>query len=162
MRQILNMLTRPESSKASTYGFFSREGWCAQGFQNLPHTSAQRYRKCEEKPKSTNQAQVSEFCDLRFCCRKSGCAQRFSTFPRTSRKRGPASYFLATKNSFRDNIQLSRKRQRAVAGKPNNDPSLSSLHVESATAVSLRTSYSDAYRPNWAIIKPDQKTQFVL
>lgn len=40
---------------------------------------------------------------------------------------------------IRDNIQLSRKRQRAVAGKPNNDPSLSSPHVESAITVSLKS-----------------------
>lgn len=152
MRQISNMLTRPESSMTSNCGVFSREGWCARGFQNLPYTSAQRYRKCEEEPKSTNQAQVSEFCDLRFCCRKSSCAQRFSTFLRTSGKRGPASCFLATKNGFRDNIQLSRKHQRAVAGKPNNDPSLSSPHVESATTVSLRKSYRNVHQPNKATI----------
>lgn len=88
----------------------------------------------------------------RFCCRKSGCAQRFSTFLRTSGKRGPASCFLATKNGFRDNIQLSRKHQRAVAGKPNNDPSLSSPHVESATTVSLRKSYRNVHQPNKATI----------
>ena len=36
---------------------------------------------------------------------------------------------------IRDNIQLSRKRQRAVAGKPNNDPPLSSPHVEPAARI---------------------------
>lgn len=137
------MLTRPESSKASTCGFFSREGWCARGFQNLPHTSAQRYRKCEEKPKSTNQAQLSEFCDLRFCCRKSGCAQRPSFFPALPENEALHHVFLQ-KNGFRDNIQLSRIRQRAVVGKPNNDPSLSPPHVESATTVLLGTFYNNA------------------
>lgn len=51
-----------------------------------------------------------------------------------------------------DNIQLSRKRQRAVAGKPDNDPPLSSPHVESATTASLRTSYCNVKRPNRATI----------
>lgn len=55
-------------------------------------------------------------------------------------------------SGIRDNIQLSRKRQRAVAGKPNNDPSLSSPHVESATTVSLRTSYRNAKQTNKATI----------
>lgn len=49
---------------------------------------------------------------------------------------------------IRDNIQLSRKRQRAVAGEPNNDPSLSSPHVESAMTVSLRTFYRNVKRTN--------------
>lgn len=40
---------------------------------------------------------------------------------------------------IRDNIQLSRKHQRAVAGNPDNDPSLSSPHVESATTACLKT-----------------------
>ena len=51
-----------------------------------------------------------------------------------------------------DNIQLSQKRQRAVAEKPNNDPSLSSPHIESAMTVSLRTSYRNVRRPNRATI----------
>lgn len=60
-------------------------------------------------------------------------------------------------NGIRVNIQLSRKRQRAVAGKPNNDPSLSSPHVEFATTVSLRTSYRNVYQPNRAINRNDQE-----
>ena len=47
---------------------------------------------------------------------------------------------------IRDNIQLSWKRQRAVAGKPNNDPSLSPPHVESTATASLRTSYRNVKR----------------
>ena len=54
--------------------------------------------------------------------------------------------------SIRDNIQLSRKRQRAVVGKPNNDPSLSPPHVESAATVSLETSYRNAKQPSKATI----------
>lgn len=50
------------------------------------------------------------------------------------------------KDGIHDNIQLSRKHQRAVAGKPNNDPSWSSPHVECTTTVSLRTSYRNFQR----------------
>lgn len=42
-----------------------------------------------------------------------------------------------------DNIQLSRKRQRAVVGKPNNDPSLSPPHVECTATASLNIFYSN-------------------
>lgn len=51
------------------------------------------------------------------------------------------------KDGIHSNIQLSRKHQRAVAGKPNNDPSWSSPHVDSTTTVSLRTSYRNFQRP---------------
>lgn len=67
-------------------------------------------------------------------------------FPRTSgitaSNREPSN-----NDDIRDNIQLSRKHQRAVAGKPNNDPSWSSSHVEYTTTVSLRTSYRNFQRP---------------
>lgn len=46
----------------------------------------------------------------------------------------PQTESLSSSGGNRDYIQLSRKRQRAVAGKPNNDPPLSSPHVESATS----------------------------
>lgn len=55
------------------------------------------------------------------------------------------------KDGIHDNIQLSRKHQRAVAEKPNNDPSWSSSHVECTTTESLRTSYRNAYQPNRAL-----------
>lgn len=51
-------------------------------------------------------------------------------------------------SGVRNNIQLSRKRQRAVAGKPNNDPSLSPPHVESTATASLRTSYRNVKGSN--------------
>lgn len=67
-------------------------------------------------------------------------------FPRTSgitaSNREPSN-----NDDIRDNIQLSRKHQRAVAGKPNNDPSWSSPDVECTTTVSLRTSYRNFKRP---------------
>lgn len=53
----------------------------------------------------------------------------------------------SNKDGIHDNIQLSRKHQRAVAGKPNNDPSLSPPHVESAATASLRISYRNFQRP---------------
>lgn len=140
MRQIQNMPSTPGYRNACTCGFSARKGQCARGFRNLPHTSVQRFRKCGVKPRSADQTPVLRFRDLRFCCRKSGCARRLSIFPRTSKKTAP---IVSSSNNggIRDNIQLSRKHQRAVAGKPNNDPSLSPPHVESATTVSLRTSY---------------------
>lgn len=102
-----------------------------------------------ENPRSADQTAVLNFRDLRFCCQKSGCARKFSIFPRTSGI--TASYREPSNNDdIRDNIQLSRKRQRAVAGKPNNDPSWSSPHVECTTTVSQRTFYRNVKRPNRA------------
>ena len=103
------------------------------------------------KLRSANQIPVLRFRDLRFCCQKSGCARRLSIFPRTSEKTAP---IVSSSNNggIRDNIQLSQKRQRAVVGKPNNDPSLSPPHVESAATVSLETSYRNAKQPSKATI----------
>ena len=80
----------------------------------------------------------------------------FGFFPALPKLR-PFIVGSSINNGIRDNIQLSRKRQRAVAGNPNNDPSLSSPHVEFATTVSLRTSYRNVYQPNRAINRNDQE-----
>lgn len=93
---------------------------------------------------------------LLFCCKKSGCARRFPVFSSTSEMMTPHQGFI-NKDGIHDNIQLSWKHQRAVAGKPNNDPSWSSPHVECTTTVSLRTSYRNAYQPIRALIRNDQK-----
>lgn len=53
-------------------------------FRNLPHTSVQRFRKCEVKPRSADQTPVLRFRDLRFCCQKSVFAWRFPIFPALS------------------------------------------------------------------------------
>lgn len=53
----------------------------------MPHTSVWRFRKCGEKPRSTDQTPVLAFRDLRFCCRNSVYTWRFPIFPRTSEKR---------------------------------------------------------------------------
>lgn len=87
---------------------------------------------------------------LRFCWQKSACARRFSIFSSTSEMMTSHQGSI-NKDGIRDNIQLSRKHQRAVAGKPNNDPSWSSPHVECTTTVSLRKSYRNAYQPNRAL-----------
>lgn len=137
MRQNRNRPTMPSSANASTCGFFTQKGRCARGFQNLPHTSGGRFRKCGENPRSADQTQVMDFRDLRFCCQKSGCARRFPIFSRTSEKRGPASCFLETKKRLPRQHPVVAKPQRAVAGKPNNDPSSSTPHVESTTTISL-------------------------
>ena len=50
----------------------------------MPHASVGRFRKCGEKPRSTDQTPVLAFRDLRFCCRNSVYARRFPIFPRTS------------------------------------------------------------------------------
>ena len=86
MRQILDLSTTPECCNASTCGFLTRKGRCAQGFRNLPHTSVERFQKCGENPRSADQTPIMSFRDLRFCCKKTGCARRFPIFPRTSEK----------------------------------------------------------------------------
>lgn len=68
MRQNRNRSTTPGYANASTCGFFTQKGRCARGFQNLPHTSDRRFRKCGENPRSADQTQVLDFCDLRLCC----------------------------------------------------------------------------------------------
>ena len=147
MRQNKDWPTMPSSVNASTCGFFTRKCQRAQGFRNLPHTSDGRFRKCGVKLRSADHTPVLRFRDLRFCYQKSGCARLFPIFPRTSGKRGPASCFLETKNGFRDNIQASLKRQRAIAGKPSNNPSLSPPHAESTATASVRAYYSNIQHP---------------
>lgn len=104
------------------------------------------------KLRSANQIPVLRFRDLRFCCQKSSCARRFPIFSPHFRNMRPCKACSSYISSIRDNIQLLRKRQRAVAGKPNNDPSLSPPHVESTATVSLRTSYRNVKGPNKATI----------
>ena len=84
------MPSTPVCRNTSTCGFSTRKGRCTRGFRNLPHTSDGRFRKCWEKPRSTDQTPVLRLRDLRFCCRKSGCARRFPIFPSTSGKHGNA------------------------------------------------------------------------
>ena len=132
MLQIQNMQSTPGCRDASTCGFSARKGRRAHGFRNLPHTSDGRFRKCGEKPRSTDQTPVLRFRDLRFCCRKSGYAQRFPIFPALPELM-PQTESSSYSGSIRDNIQLSWKRQKAVGGNPDNDPSLPLPDVESAT-----------------------------
>lgn len=115
MRQILNMPSTPGCHNAFTCDFSARKGRCARGFRILPHTSVQRFQKCGAKPRSADQTPVLPFRDLRFCCKKSSCARQVSIFPRTSGERG-LHREVKHKKVIRDNIQLSRKHQRAVAG----------------------------------------------
>ena len=81
MRQIQNMPSTPVCRNTFTCGFSTRKGRCARGFRNLPHTSDGRFRKCWEKPRSTDQTPILRFRDLRFCCQISGYARRFPIFP---------------------------------------------------------------------------------
>lgn len=53
-----------------------------------------------------------------------------------------------------DNIQLSRKHQRAVAGKPDNDPSLPPPHVESTATASLRIFYRNIQHSGFSEMRP--------
>ena len=53
-----------------------------------------------------------------------------------------------------DNIQLSWKHQRAVVGKPNNDPSLSPPHVESTATASLRIFYRNIQHSGFSEMRP--------
>lgn len=123
----------------------------ARGFRNLPHTSGGRFRKCGETtigqpdpgfalPRPTVLLPKIELCS------------EVSDFSPHFRNMRPCKACSSYISGIRDNIQLSWKRQRAVAGKPNNDPSLSPPHVESTATVSLRTSYRNVKRPNKATI----------
>lgn len=86
------------------------------------------------------------------------CSFRFSPH---FRKTMPCITNSSDNGGNRDNIQASLKRQRAIAGKPSNDPSLSSPHVESATTVSLRESYRNVQEPSRAMIRnADVRPQF--
>lgn len=81
MRQILDLSTTSECCNASTCGFLTRKGQCAQGFRNLPHTSVERFQKCGEKPRSADQTPILSFRDLRFCCKKTVVLGGFRFFP---------------------------------------------------------------------------------
>ena len=86
------------------------------------------------------------------------CSFRFSPH---FRKTMPCITNSSDNGGNRDNIQASLKRQRAIAGKPSNDPSLSSPHVESTTTVSLRESYRNVQEPSRAMIRnADVRPQF--
>lgn len=82
---------------------------------------------------------------IRFCSEVFGFSPHF-------RNARPCKACSSNISGICDNIQLSQKRQRAVAGKPNNDPSLSSPHLESTTTASLATSYRNVKRPDRAAI----------
>ena len=77
------------------------------------------------------------------------CSEVFDFSPhfRNTRPRKACSSNIS---GIRDNIQLSRKRQRAVVGKPDNDPSLSPPHVESTATALLRLYYRNVQQPNRA------------
>lgn len=110
----------------------------------MPHTSIGQFRKCGEKQRAVDQ--TPGFGHPRpavLLVKIQACSASFD-FPRTSEKRDKKP---ATLKRTRDNIQLSRKHQRAVAGKPDNDPSLSPPHVESAATASLRIPYRNIQRP---------------
>lgn len=81
---------------------------------------------------------------------KIGLCSKVSDFSPHFRNTSACKACSSNISSIRDNIQLSRKRQRAVAGKPNNDPSLSPPHVESTATASLRTLYQNVKRTNRA------------
>ena len=86
-----------------------------------------------------------------FVLKKALCSEVFNFSPHF-RKTRPCIACSSDNGGIRDNIQASLKRQRAIAGKPSNDPSLSSPHVESATTVSERF-YRNVQQPNKAMIR---------
>lgn len=131
--------------------FLCRKGRCARGFRNLPHTSGGRFRKCRETtigqpdPGFAFPRPAVLLPKIRLCSEVSDFSPHF----RNTRRCKACSSNIS---GVRDNIQLSRKRQRAVAGKPNSDPSLSPPHVESTATASLRTSYRNVKGSNKATI----------
>lgn len=88
---------------------------------------------------------------------KIGLCSEVSDFSPHFRNTRPYKACSSNISSIRDNIQFSRKRQRAVVGKPNNDPSLSSAHVESTTTVSLRIFSQNAQWPLQELTKSTKK-----
>ena len=88
---------------------------------------------------------------------KIGLCSKIFDFSPHFRNTRPCKARSSNNGGIRDNIQLSRKRQRAVVGKPNNDPSLSPPHVESTATASLKTSYRNVKQPNKTIIGNDQE-----
>lgn len=101
MRQIQNLPSTPGCRNASTCGFSTQKGRCARGFRNLPHTSVQRFRKCEVKPRSADQTPVLRFRDLRLCCQESGCARRFPFFPHFRKTRQRRASRIENRYEFR-------------------------------------------------------------
>lgn len=87
-----------------------------------------------EKSRSADQTPVLRFRDLRFVAKNQVVLGGFRFFPALPELK-PQTEGSSNSGGIRDNIQLSRKRQRAVAGKPNNDPPLSSPHVEPAARI---------------------------
>lgn len=115
----------------------------------LPHYGT--IRKCGENQGRSTRPRFYAFATCGFVAKNRVVLGgfRFSPHFRNMRPCKACSSYIS---GIRDNIQLSRKRQRAVVGKPNNDPSLSPPHVESAATVSLGTSYRNAKQPSKATI----------
>ena len=136
MRLNRNLATVRESGNASTCGFFPRKGRCARGLRNLPHTSANRFRKCGEIPRSADQAPVSRFRDLRFCCQKSSCARRFLYFTRTSENRTSCQRYAVPKSAIP--VEKSSRNWRPILAGPSFASSI--LHSAGKPMASRRRS----------------------
>lgn len=96
MRQIPDMPSTPDNANASTCGFFTRKRQCAQGFQNLPHTSVRRFRKCGENRDLPTRPRFYTFTTCGFVATNQVALGGFRFFPRTSGIRGPAKRALTT------------------------------------------------------------------
>lgn len=152
MRQNTGMLSIPKSNNASTSGFFSQKEQRARGFRNLPHTSGRRFRKCGVKPRSGDPGPGFTLSRPAVLLAKIRLYSEVFNFSPHFRNTRPCKACPSNVSGICDNIQLSRKRQRAAAGKPDNDPSLSPPHVESTATVSLRTTYLNVKQPNKSTI----------
>lgn len=134
MRQIQNLTSTPGCRNASTSGFSTRKGRCAHGFRNLPHTSDGRFRECGKNQDRPTRPRFCASATCGFVAKNQVVLGGFRFFPALPELK-PQTEGSSNSGGIRDNIQLSRKRQRAVAGKPNNDPPLSSPHVEPAARI---------------------------
>ena len=150
MRQNTGMLSIPKSNNASTSGFFSQKEQRARGFRNLPHTSGRRFRKCGVKPRSGDPGPGFTLSRPAVLLAKIRLRSEVFDFCPHFRNTRPCKACPSNISGICDNIQLSQKHQRAVAGKPNNDPSLSPPHVESTATASLRTSYRNFQHPGFS------------
>ena len=81
------------------------------------------------------------------------CSEVFDFSPHFRNAR-PCKACSSNISGICDNIQLSWKHQRAVVGKPNNDPSLSPPHVESTATASLRIIFRNIQHSGFSEMRP--------
>ena len=121
MRQILNMPSTPEYRNASTCSFSAQKGRCAHRFRNLPHTSGEWFRKCGKNRNRPTRPLFYASANSGFVGKNQVVLEVFDFSPHFRNMR-PCKACSNNISGIRDNIKLSRKRQRAVAGNRTTTP----------------------------------------